>query len=204
MISEPYEVTEKRREEELQQQASEIHSKARPEGRYTVNDAIILLLAETGDYHPLGKAVESGAVPCYAHEEGDKKGDLNDQRSWVCWDDLNKWIDEETDIRKFRFPKAERKASLNTKKMWVAAAWEHGRIYVNEWRKAGYEPTVADVGLYVEGIFSNNGTYNTNGNVIDRATIVREALTGITGKKKGQKSTKQKIPNGEKGKLPQK
>jgi len=105
MINEPYNVTEQRRAVEIQEQAAAIRNIERPEGRYSINEAVILLLAETGDYYRLGKAVESGDIPCYKHETGDKKGDPQDMRSYVCWDDLNKWLEEKTHIRKFRFPK---------------------------------------------------------------------------------------------------
>jgi hypothetical protein len=94
------------------------------------------------------------------------------------------------------------KKSLNKKEMWVEKARDQGTIYMNAWRGAGFEPTIANIGLYVEGLFSNEGTYNTNGNVIDKATIIREALTGITGNKKGKKSTK-KIPSEKIEKLPE-
>lgn len=104
MINVPYDVTEAEQAKKIQQQAAEIRARVRPEGRYSIEDAVILLRAETGDYYPLVKAVESGDIPCYKHEAGDKKGDPQDLRSYVCWDDLNKWIEEKTDIRKFRFP----------------------------------------------------------------------------------------------------
>jgi len=111
MINEPYDVTEKRRAEEIQEQAAAIRNVKRPDGRYSIGDAIVLLLAETGDYFPLHKAVESGDIPCYQHDTGDKKGDPKDQRSYICWDDLNKWIIEKTDIRKFRFPEPDAPAA---------------------------------------------------------------------------------------------
>lgn len=112
MLNVPYDVTEAKRAKEIQEQAATIRNIERPEGRYTIGDAVILLLAETGDYYRLGKAVESGDIPCYKHETGDKKGDPQDQRSYVCWDDLNKWIQEKTKIRKFRFPNPNAPAAM--------------------------------------------------------------------------------------------
>lgn len=103
MMSESYEVTKARRAEEVQEQAAAIRNKGRPE-RYSIEDAIILMIDETDDYFQMLKAVESGDIPCYKHGTGDKKGDPNDLRSYVCWDDLNKWIEEKTNIREFRFP----------------------------------------------------------------------------------------------------
>ena len=98
----------------------------------------------------------------------------------------------------------ENKTTINIKEMWVAKAWEHGEIYMEAWREAGYEPTIANIGLYVEGYFSNNKIYNSRNEIIDRATIVREALTGITGNKVGHKTNKLKIPDGKIGQLPEK
>src|SRR3989338_10996448 len=106
MINEPYNVTEQRRAVEIQEQAAAIRNIERPEGRYSINEAVILLLAETGDYYRLGKAVESGDIPCYKHETGDKKGDPQDMRSYVCWDDLNKWLGGKTQKKKIKFPEA--------------------------------------------------------------------------------------------------
>ena len=95
------------------------------------------------------------------------------------------------------------KKSLNKKDMWVEKARYQGTIYMDAWRKAGFEPTKADIGLYVEGLFSNDGTHNTNGNIIDKETIIREALTGITGNKQGHKSKRPKIPKDKVSKLPE-
>lgn len=96
----------------------------------------------------------------------------------------------------------ESKSTLNLKEMWIDKAQELGKDYIAKWRKAGYEPTTSNVGLYVEGVFSDKEIYNTNGNVIDRATIIREALTGITGNKQGHKLSKPKIPKESASKLP--
>jgi hypothetical protein len=93
--------------------------------------------------------------------------------------------------------------TVNIKEMWVTKAWELGNIYMNKWREAGYEPTKANIGLYIEGVFSSDQVYNSRKEVIDRATIIREALTGITGNKIGHKS-KKPIPAGKAGKLPEK
>ena len=98
----------------------------------------------------------------------------------------------------------EKKAAINITEMWIAEAWKQGTTYMEAWRNAGYEPTIENIGLYVEGVFSNNRTYNTRGNVIDRATIIREALTGITKRGKGTKSRTPNIPDGKAGKLPEK
>jgi hypothetical protein len=94
-------------------------------------------------------------------------------------------------------------SSINITEMWIAKAWEQGTIYMEAWRKAGYDPTIANIGLYLEGYFSDNKIYNSRNEIIDKATIVREALTGITGNKVGHKTKKSKIPDGKVGKLPQ-
>jgi len=43
MINEPHEVTEHRRVTEIQEQAAAIRNAERPEGRYTIGEAVILI-----------------------------------------------------------------------------------------------------------------------------------------------------------------
>lgn len=116
MINEPYDVTEKRRAEEIQKQAAEILNMERPKGRYRIDESIIVLLAKTGDYYPLAKGVESGEIPCYKHETGDKKGDQNDLRSYVCGSALNTWIKNNSAIKDFRFPTPDKGKDIKTER----------------------------------------------------------------------------------------
>ena len=128
---------------------------------------------------------------------------------------LLKWIEKQN--REFELPdkfvsaviantriidNSKKTATINKKEMWVKKAWDLGETYIKQWREIGYEPTIANIGLYVEGYFSDNKIYNTRDEVIDRSTIVREALTGITGNKVGHKTKKQKIPDEKAGHLP--
>lgn len=76
-------------------------------------------------------------------------------------------------------------------------AWEPGarklaEQYVAAWIRAGYEPTVADAALYVEGRLSTEGITGARG-FLDRETI-RKALVGITGRKPGERMVNKKIP----------
>jgi hypothetical protein len=80
------------------------------------------------------------------------------------------------------------------KEDWIKKAQAIAEGYLVEWRKAGYTPTVADAALYVEGVFSTQGTVNTRRELIDRETIKREALKGITGRKPGERVKGKKIP----------
>ena len=85
---------------------------------------------------------------------------------------------------------------------WVAKAKNLGVEYVCAWRTAGYTPTVDDAALFVEGVFITEGTFNTRGEAIDRETIKREALVGITGRKPGERISAKKIPDAKRKKLP--
>lgn len=140
MIDEPYDVTKARQAKETQEQAAAIWNKERPEGRYTIEEAIILLLARTGDYYRLGKAVESGEIPCYKHEAGDKNGDPKDLCSYVCWDDLNKWIDEKTNIKKFRFPEPDTAPDTVKNAKPIPVQRQQDDAILNWLKKNNYDP----------------------------------------------------------------
>jgi hypothetical protein len=85
-------------------------------------------------------------------------------------------------------------------------AWEPGarklaEQYVLSWRKAGYEPTVADAALFVEGRLSTEGITGKAGKFLDSETI-RKALVGITGRKAGERIVNKKIPKNLRETLP--
>lgn len=105
-------------------------------------------------------------------------------------------------LSEYKVTKENKSSTESIKKIWVQKAKELGTEYMDQWRNAGYEPTVANIALYVEGVFSNTGVYNSRIEVIDKETIIREALTGITGKKAGYKSKKPKIPTDKVEELP--
>ncbi len=88
------------------------------------------------------------------------------------------------------------------KQAWVERGQALGINYVGAWRKAGYDPTVADASYYVEAIFIADQILNTRSQYIDRETIKREALTGLTGKKAGTRTSTKKIPLNLRDKLP--
>lgn len=93
-------------------------------------------------------------------------------------------------------------APRSVKDKWIERAKELAAEYVTAWRAAGYAPTVADAALYVEAVFSTDGIFNTRGESIDRETIKREALAGITGRKPGERVNGAKIPTGKRESLP--
>lgn len=69
---------------------------------------------------------------------------------------------------------------------WGDQAWEIG----NEWmlaeeKRTGKRPSIDKIAMYVEGVFSTRNIVGPRGRFLDRETIKREALTGITGRKKG-------------------
>lgn len=92
--------------------------------------------------------------------------------------------------------------SLTKKLEWVRRAQELASEYLSQWRNAGYTGTGDDAALYVENVFCEKGIYNTRQEPIDRATIKREALSGITRRKPGERTGGKKIPSEKRGKLP--
>jgi hypothetical protein len=88
------------------------------------------------------------------------------------------------------------------KTQWTAAARELAISYVEAWREAGFEPTVSDAALFVEGELSSLSIFNTRGTYIDRETIKREALVGITNRSRGERRGTPKVPEGQRQKMP--
>ncbi len=70
---------------------------------------------------------------------------------------------------------------------WIAEAWERGETWMREQqKKTGSTPSVIKIAMYVEGELSNRGITGPSGRLLDAETIKREALTGITGRKRGE------------------
>ncbi len=118
MINTPLEVTKDKRDQEIQEQAAAIRTIERPEGRYSINEAVILLLAETGEYFRVGKATWNGDLRSYA--PGSIKPVIsagNNPKDWmkyddaaeILWSDLNDWLAKNYPLVKFRFPKGKAK-----------------------------------------------------------------------------------------------
>lgn len=114
LLDTPYEVSNARRKETLQAQADAIRAVERPEGRYSIADAIVLLLVETGEYFRVGKAAWDGELRAYApgsRKPIDTKG--NDPKNWtqydasaeVYWHDINAWLAKEFPEVSYKFPK---------------------------------------------------------------------------------------------------
>lgn len=94
----------------------------------------------------------------------------------------------------------ERISSVKDK--WEAEARDLAAKYLIAWRAVGFEPTVEDAAIYVEGELFVKSIFNTRGGVIDRSTIKRQALTGITARRPGEKRAGRKIPKGQRQKMP--
>ena len=78
------------------------------EGRITINEAIVTLNRETGEFINIEQAVRDGQIKSYApgHRtqiESPRAG--TDQREELYPDELDKWLDANCDRVKFRFPK---------------------------------------------------------------------------------------------------
>jgi len=67
---------------------------------------------------------------------------------------------------------------------WKSRAREIGVAWLRAERKAGRNPGVIDVAKYVEGELSRLDIRGSRGKWLDWETIKREALTGITGRKR--------------------
>jgi hypothetical protein len=69
---------------------------------------------------------------------------------------------------------------------WVPQARKIGEDWMRDEEKTNAKrPTLVAIAKYVEGELSNRGITGARGKFLDWETIKREALTGITGRKKG-------------------
>jgi hypothetical protein len=69
---------------------------------------------------------------------------------------------------------------------WKSTARQIGTKWMNnQQRQNGKLPTVTEIAKFVEGELSNRGITGARGCFPDAETIKREALTGITGRKRG-------------------
>lgn len=90
----------------------------------------------------------------------------------------------------------------SAKEQWTAQARDLAAKYVDAWRAAGFEPTISDAALFVEGELFNQSIFNTRGGPIDRETIRRDALVGLTARRAGERRTRCKIPHGRREEMP--
>jgi len=69
---------------------------------------------------------------------------------------------------------------------WKQQAWTLGVEWMKgEKKKTGEQPTAEDIAKHVEGEFATLSITGSRGKSLDWETIKREALTGITGRKRG-------------------
>lgn len=86
---------------------------------------------------------------------------------------------------------------------WFEIAKTLAKEYILAWRKKGFEPTVDDAALYVEGVFLIRKIFGPRDEILYRATIKRKALKGVTGNARGFKSKRPKVPENQRGKMPE-
>ena len=78
-------------------------------------------------------------------------------------------------------------AGRNAKPEWTRKAWKIGTEWMlAEEKQTGERPTVVDIAKYVEGELSTRGITGVRGKYLDWESIKRDALTGITGRGKGE------------------
>jgi len=118
---------------------------------------------------------------------------------WECSGDLN-----EPAVVKIQTVPPSRAPVVggSAKDQWKAQARDLAAKYVEAWRAAGFEPTIKDAALFVEGELFNKSIFNTRGGPIDRETIRRDALGGLTERRAGERRTGPKIPQGQRQKMP--
>jgi hypothetical protein len=81
---------------------------------------------------------------------------------------------------------AQAGAGRTAKPEWMRQAWEIGTEWMRtEEKRTGKRPTVVAIAKHVEGELSTRGITGTRGKYLDWESIKRNALTGITGRVKG-------------------
>lgn len=117
-IDTPYQVTKAQQEKELQEAATAIRAAERPTGRYSILDATVLLLAETGESIKLRRAVEAGEIKSYA--PGREVHIVRPAHAYVLdsdelyQDDINAWLDSNYPRLSFRFGTKQPPAKVGT------------------------------------------------------------------------------------------
>ncbi len=77
-------------------------------------------------------------------------------------------------------------AGGTAKHEWMTQAWSIGESWMlAEEKRIGTRPTVEQIAKHAEGELSTRGITGPRGKFLDWETIKREALTGITGRSKG-------------------
>ena len=90
------------------------------------------------------------------------------------------------ELRKFRGSDDLTNEAAATRE-WKKQAWNLGTEWMNGIeRKTGKRPTVEEIAKHLEGELSERKITGKRGKFLDRETIKREALTGITGRKQGE------------------
>ena len=96
-----------------------------------------------------------------------------------------KIVINQTDFGKFKNLYLNKKTV--SKAEWKELAWKLGYKWMIEKEKeTGQRPSTDAIAKYVEGELSNRNITGVRGKFLDKETIKREALTGITGRARGE------------------
>lgn len=175
---------------------------ARNSGRYTLYEAAELATGKLKDRARLRTKLEvdvascDGSLPIYSRGDDvqrersrlDKPIDLQPSDE-ACWYDLNAWLVKRAPEIKWRFPDpaSQKVGADKAKPEWMETAWEIGTDWMlAEEKRTRKRPSVKAIAQHVEGELSSRGTVGKHGRFLDWETIKRAALTGITGRGKGE------------------
>lgn len=81
---------------------------------------------------------------------------------------------------------------------------ELSALYINQWKNIGYEATKQDIAAYLESKLSDKGYRGHKGSYLDRQTLERHYLVGVTGNRKGHKLKGKAVPSALREELPPK
>lgn len=121
---------------------------------------------------------------------GDRGESVEEFSEWELLTPLNaseiKIVVDEKDFHKFKALYQSNHAT-GVQADWKTLAWDIGSEWMKKIEKeTGKRPTVVKIAKYVEGELSKRNIPGGRGKYLDWETIKREALTGITGRERGE------------------
>lgn len=188
--------------------AMKLLAQRQADGRYTLEEAAMAVNKATGARADemlvkfiraalagVLRTYEPGKDSQYIYGEGFASC-VRDFYEEAFWDDLNAWLEANENRITWRFPEP---ASQNktgdspqvgaggaAKTKWVKQARDKGEEWMLAQEKStDKRPTVEQIAKHLEGELSTQGITGARGKFLDWETIKREALTGITGRKRG-------------------
>ena len=166
-------------------------------GRYTIARAAKIFVRNEPGFNEselcirLTNAAREGELPRYASGTNARlrRPLVRDFLDEVLRKDLNAWLNKHEPETTYRFLKPASQivgAGEAAKPEWVKRAREMGEAWMlAEEKRAGKLTTVERIARHLEGELSTQGITGARGKFLDWETIKREALTGITGRKRG-------------------